>query len=231
MSKRIFVVEDDENIRELVRVALGSFGHEVQAFETAEDALAAIAAEAPNLVIFDIMLPGVSGLEAVKRLRETPATQTLPVILLTAKDTEMDKVAGLDCGADDYIAKPFGVMELGARVRALLRRAEVNAPMTAPETAITDLIICHQTREVTRGGQPLDLTYKEYEVLCLLIRERDRIVPREELLQSIWGTDFIGESRTLDMHIRTLRQKLGDDAEYPHYIKTIRTVGYRFIGE
>lgn len=231
MNKTIIIVEDDENIREMVKMALTSFSYEVIAFDNAEDALTAIYKAVPDLIIFDIMLPGMSGLDATKQLRGNPKTKDLPIIMLTAKDTELDKVAGLDSGADDYIAKPFGVMELGARIRSLFRRTEINNTPLEEDVNISDLFISHKTREITQNNNPLDLTYKEYELLCVLIRERGRIVPREELLNTVWGYDFMGESRTLDIHIRTLRQKLGDDADNPKYIKTIRNVGYRFVGE
>ena len=231
MSKMIFIVEDDENIREMIRMALTSFSYEVMAFDNAEDALAAANASAPDMIVFDVMLPGMSGLEATKQLRSMPKIKNLPIIMLTAKDTELDKVTGLDCGADDYIAKPFGVMELGARVRSLFRRTGHNEVQPTEPIQISDLKINNSTREVMQNDVALDLTYKEYELLRMLIKERDRIVPREELISAVWGFDFVGESRTLDIHVRTLRQKLGDDADNPKYIKTVRNVGYRFIGE
>ena len=231
MNKRIFIVEDDENIREMIRMALTSFSYQVDVFDNAEDALTAIFNDVPDLIIFDIMLPGMSGLDATKTLRSNPKTKGLPIVMLTAKDTELDKVTGLDCGADDYIAKPFGVMELGARIRSVLRRTGNIEKPHAEVTNMADLSINHNTREVMQNGKPVDLTFKEFELLCMLIRERERIVPREELLNVIWGIDFVGESRTLDIHVRNLRQKLGDDAENPKYIKTVRHIGYRFIGE
>jgi len=231
MGKTIFIVEDDENIREMVKIALTSFSYEVKSFDNAEDALAALFQNMPDMVIFDIMLPGKSGLEATKELRSDPKTSGLPVIMLTAKDTELDKVTGLDCGADDYIAKPFGVMELGARIRSVLRRTETGGEAQPEQVDISGLSINFNTREVKLDGKPVDLTFKEFELLCMLIKERGRIVTREELLNTIWGFDFLGESRTLDIHVRTLRRKLSDDAENPKYIKTVRNVGYRFIGE
>jgi len=231
LSKTIFIVEDDENIRVLVNMALTSFSYAAVAFDNAEDALAATATQAPDMFLLDIMLPGISGLEAIKQIRNNSKTRHVPIILLTAKDTELDKVIGLDCGADDYLAKPFGVMELGARIRSVFRRTGQGVPSPVNEIFIGNLYINLDTREVLLSSQPLDFTYKEYELLLLLIRERGRVVPREELLQKIWGVDFVGESRTLDIHIRSLRQKLGDDAEHPTYIKTVRNVGYRFIGE
>ena len=231
-EKLIYVVEDDESIKELIRMALTSFSYQVQTFDNAEDAIKAVNKHIPRLVLFDIMLPGMSGLEATKRLRQNPKTKDLPIILLTAKGTEMDKVSGLDSGADDYITKPFGVMELGARVRSIFRRFPVDESEHATDRlSVSDFIINTKTREVTKGGEFIDLTFKEYELLWILIKERSRIVSRNELLNKIWGFDFAGESRTLDIHIRTLRQKLGDNADAPRYIKTVRNVGYRFIGE
>jgi two-component system alkaline phosphatase synthesis response regulator PhoP len=230
MDKRIFVVEDDDSIREMVKIALTSFSYEAVAFANAEDALADGFDNPPELFIFDIMLPGMSGLDATKKVRANPETANVPIILLTAKDAELDKVTGLDCGADDYIAKPFGIMELGARIRSLLRRVGQRVPDTAETVDFSGLTVNDNTREVNANGRTVNLTYKEYELLRVLIRERNRIVPREELLKSVWGVDFVGESRTLDIHIRTLRQKLGDDSEHPTFIKTARNVGYRFIG-
>ena len=236
MGKLIYIIEDDENIRELIKMALASFSYDVSAFNNAEDALEAVDEKMPDLVIFDIMLPKMSGLEATKILRENPKTKKLPIVMLTAKDTEIDKVAGLDCGADDYITKPFGIMELGARLRSIFRRADDGESITEPhKITVSDFVINNETREVTQtdasgNGNIVDLTFKEYELLCVLINERNRIISREELLNAIWGFEFVGESRTLDIHIRTLRQKLGDNADNPKYIKTVRNVGYRFIG-
>ncbi|GHU76389.1 DNA-binding response regulator [Clostridia bacterium] len=231
MKKTIFIIEDDESIREMIKIALTSFSYAVFAFENAEDSLEAVFENPPNMLIFDIMLPGISGLEATKRIRGNRKTKALPIILLTAKDTELDKVTGLDSGADDYISKPFGVMELAARVRSLLRRTETNDVGQSEDIHISDLSINCKTREVTQSETPVDLTFKEYDLLYMLISNRDRIISREELLSAVWGYDFAGESRTLDMHIRTLRQKINDNAENPKYIKTVRNVGYRFIGD
>lgn len=231
MTKRILIDEDDENIREMVKMALTSFSYQVAACDNAEDALTMISESIPDMIIFDIMLPGMNGLEATKKLRDDPQTQDVPILMLTAKDSELDKVTGLDCGADDYIAKPFGVMELGARIRSIFRRTDKAEDTTSDVVTVVDLLINNNTREVKQGDKAIDLTFKEYELLFMLIRERDRIVSREELLQAIWGFDFLGESRTLDIHVSTLRQKLGDDVESPRYIKTVRNVGYRFVGD
>jgi len=232
MEKLIYIVEDDESIRELIRMALTSFSYQVLAFDNAEEVIKTIDDQMPDLVLLDIMLPGMSGLEAMKRLRQNPKTKNLPIILLTAKDTEVDKVAGLDSGADDYITKPFGVMELGARVRSIFRRVPTTENDHATnEITTSDFTINTETREIIKNGDLINLTFKEFELLRILIQERNRIVPRNELLNEVWGFEFLGESRTLDIHIRTLRQKLGDNADSPKYIKTVRNVGYRFIGD
>ncbi|MCL2867200.1 MAG: response regulator transcription factor [Clostridia bacterium] len=231
MNKTIYIVEDDDSIREMIQLSLTYFSYEVVAFSCAEDALAAVHTAIPDMVIFDIMLPGMNGLDAVKSLRNRAKTRDLPVIILTAKDTELDKVTGLDSGADDYIAKPFSIMELSARIRSVLRRASKSDGLSAGDSVVKDFRIDGKTREIQLNGVPLHLSFKEYELLCMLIHERARIVPREELINAIWGYDFIGESRTLDNHIRSLRIKLNDDANHPRYLKTYRNVGYRFIGE
>ena len=223
---RIYVIEDDENIRQLVATALQAFGYQVNAFETAGEGIAALEKETPDLMLFDIMLPDIDGVEAVRQIRKNPAYETLPIMMLTAKNSELDKVAGLDAGADDYLTKPFGILELKARVQALLRRTARNR-----RTSILtgqDITLNCDTRDVTKGDAPLELTFKEFELLKLLMENSDRVMTRSELLNLVWGIDFEGETRTLDMHIRTLRQKLGDDAETPRYIRTVRGVGYRF---
>ena len=223
---RIYVIEDDENIRQLVATALQAFGYQVNAFETAGEGIAALEKETPDLMLFDIMLPDIDGVEAVRQIRKKPAYETLPIMMLTAKNSELDKVAGLDAGADDYLTKPFGILELKARVQALLRRTARNR-RTSVLTG-QDITLNCDTRDVTKGDAPLELTFKEFELLKLLMENSDRVMTRSELLNLVWGIDFEGETRTLDMHIRTLRQKLGDDAETPRYIRTVRGVGYRF---
>ena len=223
---RIYVIEDDENIRQLVATALQAFGYQVNAFETAGEGIAALEKETPDLMLFDIMLPDIDGVEAVRQIRKNPAYETLPIMMLTAKNSELDKVAGLDAGADDYLTKPFGILELKARVQALLRRTARNR-RTSVLTG-QDITLNCDTRDVTKGNAPLELTFKEFELLKLLMENSDRVMTRSELLNLVWGIDFEGETRTLDMHIRTLRQKLGDDAETPRYIRTVRGVGYRF---
>ena len=222
----IYIVEDDDNIRQLVSTALQAFGYEVTAFENTTSCLDALQRNAPDLLLFDIMLPDIDGIEAVKRIRKNPAFADLPIMMLTAKDSELDKVIGLDAGGDDYLTKPFGILELKARVQALLRRTSRSrrpAVLTGK-----DLRLNCDTRDVYRGEERIELTFKEFELLKLLMENTDRVMSRAELLNLVWGIDFEGETRTLDMHIRTLRQKLGDDAENPRYIHTVRGVGYRF---
>ena len=222
---RIYIIEDDENIRNLLQIALEGFGYEAESFETAEEGLARMKEEPPSLAIFDWMLPGMDGIEAIKEVRRTEELRDLPVMVLTAKEKELDKVVGLDCGADDYMVKPFGVLELSARVRSLLRRSKRETERD--ELAFEEIQVSRQTREVSSGGRPVELTLKEYELLVYLLENRARVVTRDELLNRIWGYGYDGETRTLDMHIRTLRQKLGDEGG--SCIKTVRGVGYRVI--
>lgn len=225
--QKIFAIEDDENIRELVKIALEGYGYQVFAFETAEEALELLEKEKPDLSIFDWMLPGMDGVEAIRKIRCDKSMNEMPMILLTAKDKEYDKVVGLDGGADDYITKPFGVMELAARVRSLLRRSERTRTEEKSDKFILDkLYVDMATREVKMENCVVLLTYKEYELLMYLIDNRTRVVPREELLDELWGYNEDIETRTLDIHIRTLRHKLGTIGG--SYIKTVRSVGYRF---
>ena len=220
----IYVIEDDDNIRDLIRIALEGFGYRVKAFESAEEGLAAMEREKPDLAVFDWMLPGMDGVSAIKRIRRTDTG--MPILLLTAKDKELDIVIGLDGGADDYMTKPFGVLELSARIRTLLRRRS-KAPVTEDVISQDIISVDRKTREVTVDGARVELTLKEFELLTYLLENKARVVTREELLNHIWGYDYDGETRTLDMHIRTLRQKLG--AEAGAMVKTIRGVGYRLL--
>lgn len=218
----IYLVEDDNAIRELVTYTLNSTGLESRGFAEPESFWAAMKAEIPSLIMLDIMLPGEDGLAILRKLRSDPRTERIPVMMLTAKGTEYDKVLGLDSGADDYVPKPFGMMELLARVRALLRRA---APVEkAPEYAIGPLYLSPGSHLVRVEGQEVNLTLKEYELLRTLVENRGTVLTRDRLLNDIWGYSFAGESRTVDVHIRTLRQKLGVAADL---IETIRGVGYK----
>ena len=209
----IYIVEDDAAIRELEQYALQSSGYDVQSFESSESFWQAMNAAVPELVILDVMLPGEDGFSILKKLRNTPSLRRLPIIMVTAKSSELDTVRGLDCGADDYITKPFGIMEFLSRVRAALRRS-------APEEK-TNVYAFH---EILLNDAHIDLTYKEYSLLRLLLENTNLVVTRETILQVVWGTDISVESRTVDMHIRTLRKKLGDAGKY---ICTVRKVGYK----
>lgn len=224
--ERIYCVEDDESIRELVLYALRSGGYETAGFEDATGLWGALREQpAPTLILLDIMLPGEDGLSILKNLRDNAATASIPVIMVTAKAAEYDRVKGLDGGADDYITKPFGVMELMSRVRAVLRR--VNHSF-APETlAIEDIAVDISRRVVTVAGEEVALTFKEFELLSYLIRNSELVLSREKLMEAVWGFDFEGESRTVDVHIKSLRQKLGSAGEL---IQTVRGVGYKIAG-
>lgn len=229
MAQHIFVTEDEEDIREVIKCTLESFSYRISAFETAEECLAAARAETPDLILMDIMLPGMDGVTALGRLKSAAQTRDIPVIMLTAKSSEVDKVTGLDAGAVDYVVKPFGVLELAARVRAALRGKQ-KAEKTEEVLVSCDIVLDPKKRQVLLRGEPVELTLKEFELLRMLMEQRERVLPRETLLDEIWGYDYVGETRTLDMHVRTLRAKLGDDGEAQRFIKTVRGVGYRFIG-
>lgn len=237
MKQIIYVIEDDENIRNLLCVAMENFGYAPKAFEMAEDAIGQIEAilkkgkilpgDLPSLFIFDWMLPGMDGITAIKKLRELEVLRKTPILMLTAKDREMDIVTGLDGGADDYMTKPFGILELSARVRNLLNRSAAEKVQVSTMEA-GDVIINKETREVVSCGEKVELTLKEFELLHYLMGHMNRVVTRDELLDHIWGYDYAGETRTLDMHIKTLRQKLKDGGQQ---VKTVRGVGYRFLRE
>ena len=218
--KTIYVVEDDANIREIEIFALKNSGYEAIGFECAGDFLTCIQSQKPSLILLDIMLPDEDGIYVLKKLREQPDTQELPIILVTAKTTEIDKVKGLDMGADDYITKPFGVMELISRVKALLRRAQPKKEEDA--LVIGDIVLSKGKRSCRVEGEEVELTYKEFELLSLLMQNVGIVLTRDALMEKIWGIDFLGESRTLDVHIKTLRKKLGDAGKH---IKTVRNVG------
>ena len=227
--QKIFVIEDDENIRNLVKIAMEGYGYQVAAFETAEEALEELEKEKPDLAVFDLMLPGMDGLAAIRLIRERPDNlKNIPIIVLTAKDKEYDKVVGLDGGADDYMTKPFGVLELAARIRSLLRRTTERQNVKSEGiVSLGGLTVNTDAREVSMNGAPVVLTYKEYELLMYLVDNRSRVVERDELLNKLWDYSADIETRTLYIHIRTLRQKLGEEGS--KYIKTVRSVGYRFV--
>ena len=216
----IYVVEDDKNIQEIETFALANVGYEVKGFDSATDFYAALNETAPDLILLDIMLPDEDGLEIVKKLRAMPQTKHLPVMMVTAKTTELDKVRGLDIGADDYMTKPFGIMELLSRVKALLRRS---AGAQTKRLEVGNLVLDDERHLVMVKGENCELTFKEYELLKLLMANCGMVLTREVIMERVWGTDFEGESRTLDMHIKTLRQKLGEEGSM---IRTVRNVGY-----
>lgn len=219
----IYLVEDDDSIRELVLYTLHTTGFEAEGFRNAAGFWQALEKELPQLVLLDIMLPDEDGLHILKRLRAGAETADLPVMMLTAKSSEYDRVVGLDSGADDYMPKPFGMMELVSRVRALLRRAAKPAAEDKLFTAGA-LAVDVKRRAVTVDGEPVILTYKEFELLCYLLENRGVVLSRDQILTKIWDYNYSGETRTVDVHIRTLRQKLG---EVGALIETVRGVGYR----
>lgn len=218
----IYIVEDDKNIAEIESFALKNVGYDVETFPRARDFYRALERRVPDLFLLDIMLPDEDGLEILRTLKSDPKTSYPPVILVTAKTSEMDKVKGLDQGADDYMTKPFGVMELISRVKALLRRTKVIGAV--PFVLSFESIRMEEEKHlVTVDGKTCELTYKEYELLKLLMINAGIVTSREVVLEKIWGTDFEGESRTLDVHMKSLRKKLGEAGSY---IKTVRNVGY-----
>ncbi|HJD13629.1 MAG TPA: response regulator transcription factor [Candidatus Ruminococcus avistercoris] len=222
----IYVVEDDQNIREIETFALKNVGYDVEDFDCAKTFYERLRHRTPMLILLDIMLPDEDGLSILQNLRSRTETRKVPIIMVTAKTTEIDKVKGLDMGADDYMTKPFGVMELISRVKALLRRSSD----AKEEKSLTmgDLLLDNEKRMVYVGEEQVDLTFKEYELLKLLMQNAGIVTPRDTILDRVWGTDFEGESRTLDMHIKTLRQKLKNDGKF---IKTVRNVGYIMSNE
>lgn len=225
----IYCVEDDAGIRELVVYTLQNTGMEARGLEDGGALFAALREKKPQLILLDIMLPGEDGISILRRLRDTQETADIPVILLTAKNTEYDKVVGLDSGADDYVAKPFGMMELVARIRAVLRRtqAEPGSEEQARLLVAGEICVDERAHSVFVGEREVQLTLKEYQLLCLLMKNRGAVLTRDVLLENIWGYGNESETRTVDVHIRTLRQKLGAAGAM---IETVRGVGYR-MGE
>ena len=218
----IYCVEDDASIREIVIYTLKSTGFAAKGFETAADFFAALRNEKPDLILLDIMLPDEDGTQVLKKLKKDPVTRDIPVIMASAKGTEYDKVQGLDTGADDYLAKPFGMMEMVSRIRAVLRRVNSSSEQVVENSGIRMDASRH---EVLVDGEPVVLTLKEYDLLYLLLSHPGIVYTRDQLLNHIWGTEYDGETRTVDVHVRTLRQKLGNAGRH---IDTVRGVGYRY---
>lgn len=221
----IFCVEDDSGVRNLMIYTLGAGGFEAKGFNDGTELFTALKKEIPDLIMLDIMLPGDDGITILKRLRSNADTKDIPIIMATAKGTEYDKVIGLDSGADDYLAKPFGMMEMVSRVKAVLRRSmqkEENSNIKSIQSGLLKLNMSEHI--VSVNGERISLTLKEYELLRLFMDNQGRVFTRDQLLQSIWGSDYMGETRTVDVHIGTLRSKLGECGDY---IETVRGVGYR----
>ena len=225
----IYIVEDDASIRELEQYALQTNGYEANGCEDGASFWAALRNAAPELVILDVMLPDEYGYQILNKLRADPATRTIPVIMVTAKTSEIDVVKGLDHGADDYLCKPFGIMEFISRVKAVLRRSAAAAPAPAPKTlTFGSIVLDDMARTVRVDGAPVELTFKEYALLHLFMEHPEQVLARERIMKEVWDTDDLLESRTIDMHVRTLRQKLGAAGEA---IRTVRKVGYKLSTE
>ena len=224
----IYCVEDDSNIRDLVVYTLETTGYKARGFEDGKACMEALASETPELILLDIMLPGEDGMSILGRLKASPETRDIPVIMVTAKGAEYDKVMGLDSGADDYVTKPFGMMELISRIKAVLRRVSKDVGEGEGLLMCGNLMMDGKKHEVKVDGSVVTLTLKEFELLKQLLKHPGIVLTRDQLLEDIWGYDFGGETRTVDVHVRTLRQKLGDAGEY---IETGRGVGYRMRGD
>ncbi len=228
MTHEIYVVEDEENIRELICVTLQSANFKVSTFENSDELFRALENRLPSLILLDIMLPRESGYEIIKRLKRVDEFRHLPIIFLTAKSAEVDKVQGLNLGADDFIVKPFGVLELIARVSAVIRRCVVE-PVQEIKVNYKDLMISLNEKAIYKNYERIPLTFKEYELFLYFHRNKGIVLSREKLLEQVWGFNFDGETRTVDAHIRSLRNKLNDNSLEPQYIKTVRGHGYMMI--
>ncbi len=229
MSKEsIFAVEDEVHIQQLLKYNLEANGYKVLVFEDGESLLEEVKSSIPDLFILDLMLPGMDGLEVCRLLRANQLTKSVPIIMLTAKSEEFDKVLGLELGADDYLAKPFSVRELVARVRAILRRIANTAHAETETIRHGDIAMDLVRREVYKNGKLIEMPLKEFELLKMLLVNKGKVLSRELLLEKIWGFDYYGETRTVDVHIRYIRQKIEDDDSNPVYIETKRGIGYRF---
>ena len=224
MGKWIYYVEDDTSIRELVLYALKTAEFQVMGFENAASFYKRMKEQQPDLILLDIMLPDEDGVSILKKLKSRPDTENIPVIMMTAKSSEYDKVLGLDSGADDYITKPFGVMELISRVKAVIRRSDRSKGSAGEVLNIGELVLDEQKHEVYARGQEVSLTFKEFELLSYLMKNRGLVLSRDKILNTIWNYEYEGESRTVDVHIGSLRQKLGTCGDF---IKTIRGIGYK----
>ncbi|WP_138203244.1 response regulator [Haloimpatiens lingqiaonensis] len=230
MEEKILVVDDEEHIRELIKFNLEKNGYKVECAVDGNEALEYVKNNIPKLILLDLMLPGIDGYDVCKKIRGDKNTSNIPIIMITAKGEEIDKILGLELGADDYITKPFSVRELIARVKAILRR--VNSKDDGKVYSFGSIFVDFQKHLVLKNGDEIDLTLKEFELLQILIENEGKVMTREILLDKIWGYEYIGETRTVDVHIRHLRKKVEEDDKNPRYIQTIRGIGYRFnLGE
>lgn len=225
-GEKILIVDDEEHILELIKFNLENNGYKVICADNGNDALKLARTEVPQLVLLDLMLPGIDGYDVCREIRKDSSISTMPVIMTTAKGEELDKILGLELGADDYITKPFSVRELVARVKAVLRRTKTQYADKIYK--IGDIVIDFQKHEVVKNDVKVELTLKEFELLQILIKNKGRVMTRDFLLDKVWGYEYIGETRTVDVHIRHLRQKIENDDKNPKYIETIRGIGYRF---
>lgn len=229
--KRILAVDDEEHILELLAYNLDQEGYQILTADSGEKALEILEKEKVNLVLLDWMLPGMNGIDVLKKIRSSQNLSKLPVILLTAKGDEISKVVGLEIGADDYLTKPFGIHELLARIKAVLRRSDASFPIKKDEEGkiiIDNLEINPSRRIVKVKGESVDLSFKEFELLYLLAKNRGIVFTRNQLLEKIWGYDYLGETRTVDVHVSNLRKKIEMDESHPVFIKTVRGMGYKF---
>lgn len=229
----VYVVDDEPNIRKLASLALKEYGFETQEFSSGDELLKAVQRRIPDAIVLDWVMPAPDGLSICGRLKLDKTTKAIPIILLTARNDEVDCVLGLEMGADDYVTKPFSLKELCARVKAVIRRKEY----TNPSDGNNDIIVCGDItvnlarRTVIKKGKPIDLTMKEFDLLTSLMLSKGRVLNRDQLMEKVWDVEFCGDARTVDVHIRYLRQKIEDEAETPRYILTVRGVGYRFASE
>lgn len=230
MAEKVLIIDDEEHIVELIKYNLESSGYKTYEAYNGIDGLKIARKELPDLILLDLMLPGIDGLEVCKRLRADDKLKQVPIIMLTAKSEEIDKILGLELGADDYITKPFSIRELNARIKAVLRRI---SPLEegADLYRFADVEIDYNKHEIKKNGIKVDLTLKEFELLDHLIKNKGKVLTRDLLLDKIWGYEYVGETRTVDVHIRHLRQKLEEDDKNPKFIETVRGIGYRFNHE
>ncbi|MGL4773008.1 MAG: response regulator transcription factor [Clostridium sp.] len=227
-DEKVLIVDDEEHILELLKFNVENAGYKVFTANNGLDALKIAKEEKPNLLLLDVMLPGMDGLDVCKEIRRNNETKNCFIIMLTAKSEEVDKILGLELGADDYITKPFSIRELLARVKAMLRRRYASEESGNHIFEFDNLKVDFERHEVIKDGQKLDMTLKEFELLEILIKNKGKILQRDTILDKVWGYEYIGETRTVDVHIRYLRKKIEDDDKNPKFIETIRGVGYRF---